>query len=154
MKNTICILLCALLLASCTKKAEVMPHEENPTSIIPEAPGKAWMEMTDDSLTASGMEYTVHNDGGQYLIYGEPFSLQVEESGNWYELIADVPENFAFPAIGYELDGVRNTEKTQSLDWTYLYGELLPGHYRLVKDMRQGYKEIFLALEFEIEAQT
>lgn len=153
MKKAICILLCIFLLTGCSGKADVMPHEKDPTSIVPESQGKAWMELTESTLAPSGMEYTVHNDGGQYLTYGEDFTLQVEDNGNWYELIANTSENFAFSAIGYELDGVISTEKTQDLNWTNIYGELLPGHYRLVKNMLQGYNEISLTLEFEIKGQ-
>ena len=155
MKKTACILMCLLFLTGCGGKAEVMPHEKDPTTVVPDQIEGVWMAWADGTLSSSGMRYSVGNvNNGRRLTYGEDFTLQVKDGDEWYDLTANPPENFAFSAIGYELDGETETERDHALNWTMLYGELPPGQYRMLKEMIWEGTVMYptLALEFEIEA--
>lgn len=158
MKRTVCALLCMLLLAGCGRKEAIIPravHVKDPTTAVPDQIDGVWIELTEDSLTSSGLEYTVHNENrGRRLTFGEDFCLQMEEDGNWYDLeLQNGGEEPYFTAIGYELDGDQRTESSHTLDWTYAYGELSSGHYRMLKEMTWSGAIMYpvLSLEFEIE---
>lgn len=157
MKRIACALVCLLLLTGCGKKEAVMlpaAHAENPSTVVPDQIDGVWIELVENSLTSSGLEYTVHNENkGRRLVYGEPFCLQVEEDGDWYDLEWVAEGEPYFTAIGFELDGGQRTESSHGLNWTYAYGELSPGHYRVLKDMiwSGAVIHLVLSLEFEIE---
>ena len=123
--------------------------DNTPASPAP-APEGVWMKLNPGTLTPTGMSYRLCNETGSELMYGESFSLQVKEDGEWHDLEAE--NSMAFPAVGYILKGYDGTYKTA--DWGNGYGELSPGVYRMVKEVWLGSEReaVTVTAEFRIVA--
>ena len=75
----------------------------------------------------------IRNDSAFPCLYGGPYQLEQKRGEGWYVLPYVVDGNVGFHSIGYEIP------KGESASWTaefaWLYGELEPGVYRIVKEM-------------------
>lgn len=69
----------------------------------------------------------IDNQSGYTMSYGEAYSLEQEQDGQWQELPAQ--EELSFHDLAHELQDLE--QATITCDLTY-WGELAPGHYRLV----------------------
>lgn len=67
------------------------------------------------------------------LMFGEDFVIEKLNGGKWEELPVVVEGKYAFNAVGYAIEVESETKK--ELDWEWLYGELLPGEYRIKKEV-------------------
>ena len=65
------------------------------------------------------------------LSYGEDYVIEVLKDGKWEEAPITVEGDYAFIGIGYNLPCEKISEK--EIDWHWLYGELVPGEYRIGK---------------------
>lgn len=68
--------------------------------------------------------------------YGEWYKIEVYKDDKWYDLETLV-EDPMFNLVGYETD--ENNEIRFVIDWEWLYGELSPGSYRIIKKARNKY---------------
>jgi len=84
--------------------------------------------MTLVSWNSDTVSVNIANNSGADWIFGEPFSLQVQLDGAWYD-IPPAPGNLAFHAIGLVVLSGTQRNKTYGLE---MYGELPAGTYRLV----------------------
>lgn len=68
--------------------------------------------------------------------YGSWYRIDKLENEEWTEL-EPVIENYGFTSIGYLPD--ENDELKFEVDWEWLYGKLIPGNYRIVKEVNNQY---------------
>ncbi|MCD7945805.1 MAG: hypothetical protein LUF81_04280 [Clostridiales bacterium] len=87
------------------------------------------MTMTVVDLTDGVVTVLIDNQSGYEMEYGEYFSLEMEQDGEWYVL---PPQGtLEFNSIAYILQDMEQAEETCDLT---AYGDLEAGHYRIVKD--------------------
>lgn len=67
------------------------------------------------------------------LNYGDAFVMEVQKNNTWEEVPVVVDNNYAFHDVAYNIPN-RDTA-TQELDWSWLYGTLAPGNYRIKKEI-------------------
>ena len=95
----------------------------------------------------------IRNEYGKELQYGDWYDIQVQQNGNWYSLPLII-DNAAYHDIAYLVQN--QTTSVWEINWSYFYGELPAGKYRIVKDiidLREpgDYTKYYLAVEFEIK---
>ena len=73
------------------------------------------------------------NRTGDEITFGEDFSLEVreEETGEWRNVPIIFDGDWAFNMIGYPVQSGKDRE--WDVDWSWLYGSLEEGNYRIVK---------------------
>ncbi|MDE6261454.1 MAG: M56 family metallopeptidase [Oscillospiraceae bacterium] len=117
------------------------------------AGGNVWMEVW--TATPTWLECFIENDTRKELLFGEDYSLQVEDSGVWRDVEEETPMDFV--AVAHALGGSKSRIASISfpVDVGSRYGELPPGHYRILKEAHLerelGREAITLSAEFEIE---
>ena len=82
-----------------------------------------------EDVTIDGLKVKMTNTSGKDMIYGRYFYVERKENGQWKQ--CNVPEesqNKAFTDEGIIL----KTAGTLPVDWSWLYGTLEKGEYRLV----------------------
>ncbi|MDE6863281.1 MAG: hypothetical protein K2J41_02730 [Eubacterium sp.] len=79
--------------------------------------------------------------------YGDWYKIEKEENGKWYD-VETVIENYGFNDIGYLVN--ENNEVKFDMNWEWLYGELMPGSYRVLKEAYNQY----ISVEFTIDAKA
>lgn len=107
-------------------------------------------------VTPSGLTLVCTQSGGEpsgELMTGEDYYLIVWRAEHW-RMVVPVIENYAWNSLAYFVPLDSDTEF--EIDWEWLYGELEPGTYRLVKefmDFRKtaDYDEAIYWAEFVIE---
>lgn len=67
------------------------------------------------------------------LNYGDAFALEVLKNNRWEEIPVVVDGNYGFHDVAYNIPNKDTV--TQELDWTWLYGTLVPGNYRIKKEI-------------------
>lgn len=125
MKKIVFSLLFALLLSACAPKEEELPEEK-----IAALPEGITMTVDTETLTPEGASFLLLQTTDLNIQYGDDFKLQTLNGSQW-EDVSTVIENDGFHSIAYKLP--ENEPKTLELDWTWLYGSLPAGEYRLVK---------------------
>ena len=132
-KHEICILILAflILLVSCASKTpsattgETEDNTSHPVGLI--------LLVDTDSITREGLTLRVYRKAllGDW-IFGEDFTVEQKTDAGWEPVpVLDPDMNYFFVSIGYEL--FPGLWKTMPIDWSYLYGELPPGRYRIGK---------------------
>ncbi|MFC4356278.1 immunoglobulin-like domain-containing protein [Chryseomicrobium palamuruense] len=109
------------------------------------------LEIVDDTLSPSGVVIKMTNYTDENLWYGEGFTLEESINEKWYVVPYQGTDGHNVPAIGYILNANQTDEK--EITWTYPYGTLSEGTYRLilsfgVEDSGRKYNS---AVEFSIE---
>lgn len=114
------------------------------------APGDVWMEVEAGTATPTGMRFLIDNETEETLTLEEGYSLQVEENGAWRDVGAGNPADSPVSVSTMEA----HRSMSLPVDWGDWYGELPPGHYRMVKKaaLGPGREAITLTAEFEITA--
>ncbi len=120
------------LLSACDRRFLLQVEEVEPGTPdddgIADLPLEMYLTVTD--VTDGVATVVINNQSGYVMTYGTYYTLQMELDGSWYELPV-MDTGVGFEDIAYELaDGQQVTE---TCDLT-IYGDLEPGHYRLVKD--------------------
>lgn len=111
------------------------------------------MEIEENTVTPTGLTVIFNNETDKECIFGEYYILEKNVDGNWYEVPVIIDGVYAFESIGYNLEPSKT--RTWSVNWEWLYGNLDPGEYRIVKDVlifREAgdYDKHFLTAEFVI----
>lgn len=81
--------------------------------------------------TAKGATIIIKNNTEEIITYGESYYLEKEKNNKWYKLNTINP--LKFNAIAYKLKDKESIE--MKVNWSYSYGDLGSGKYRLVKDI-------------------
>lgn len=121
-----------------------------------EGSSKDWgITMTAEKVTSSGLTLIITQSGGiaeGSLETGSEYSIQKMENNNWVEV---KPQGEAvWDMMSHLIASDADTEFT--IDWSWLYGELSPGTYRICKTVVDfkgpGVSESqFYCAEFEIK---
>ena len=111
-------------------------------------------EIVPDTVTSTGLAYRITRRT-ESCTFGDDYTLEMQEKGEWLPVpYAETADMFGFNAVEHILsDSDKTTEMTA--DWSLLYGELRPGHYRIVKGFSYGQpnasgEKITLYAEFDI----
>lgn len=100
------------------------------------------------NVSSKGATYIINNETDNTHMYGEDYSLQFLKNNTWEE-VPYIIENWGFKDIGYELRKKSFTQKI-TIDWTWLYGELPDGEYRLIKTISCDNESEKIYDEFEL----
>ena len=116
--------------------------------------GKPYVLAIDPkSVTPTGLTLTVRRTivPGDWT-FGEDFTVEQKTDAGWEPVpVLDPDMNYAFISIGYEL--FPDLWKTMPVDWSWLYGELPPGQYRIGNTASAGKEgsRVTIRVEFEIK---
>ena len=131
MKNvfTFCCALCLLALTACGSAPKVSEEESDLEVNTHEG---VTMTVVDGSAYPGQVKVTILNATDTEIDSGNSadFFLQVEQDGQWYNLIPKQKE-YDNTAEGYIYN--EDTPGEMTFQWASLYGSLDPGHYRAVK---------------------
>lgn len=108
------------------------------------------MRMEKYKSTEGDLEIVNHS--GKELTTGAKFDIQMKVDGKWYCL--DQVYDAVWNLIAYKLPDGDTT--ILSTNWSFMYGELPPGSYRIIKEVTDyrapgDYDTYYLGTEFEIE---
>ena len=99
--------------------------------------GSILLEVKEDTRTSKGATFIIKNTSDNEYSYGEPYTIEKSESGNWKEIDTLTGESQAWNDILYNLKP--NETRELNINWSFGYGELKSGTYRLVKsDLRKA----------------
>lgn len=87
------------------------------------------MEVT--KLNSRSAEVTFTSQTDAVVTYGDDYLLEMQDAGTGEWRALPFPEDVAFNAIGYVLQ--KGETRTWEAVFTYVYGELEPGKYRIIK---------------------
>lgn len=110
------------------------------------------VEMTVSYATPKGANLIIISNAEQEITFGADYELQVKEDGEWRS-VDYIIDNAAFNSIGYI--GEKGKPWAWKVKWTYFYGILPDGDYRItktaLKDGEAGeYTKYILAAEFSV----
>lgn len=114
------------------------------------------LSVKTDTLTSKGATFVMKNNTDKEYDYGADWYIEYKENSNWKELETITGEPLVWNAIGYVIEP--NEEKELNIDWSYGYGELKKGTYRLIKKVSKSEdrpiddsKILKIYAEFEIQ---
>jgi hypothetical protein len=88
--------------------------------------------VKEETVSPAGLTVVIENNSDSQCIYSEDFLLEKKIKGKWYQ-VPVIIESYGFNDIGYEL--VSGEKGEWNVDWTWLYGSLDTGEYRIVKNV-------------------
>ncbi len=151
-----CLALCLLVLTACGSAPKV---SEEASDLEVNTHEGVTMTVVDGSAYPGQVQVTILNTTDTEIDSGNSadFFLQVEQDGQWYNLIPKQKE-FDNTAEAYIYD--EETPREMTFQWADRYGSLDPGHYRAVKWFFEFHKDetekdkrvvdFALAAEFDI----
>lgn len=87
--------------------------------------------LREDTLSNSGATFIIKNNTHHDIKFGEPYFLEEERSGKWYEV--ETIDDLYFNLPLYILKP--GESKLIDLNWEHSYGKLDSGKYRVVKEI-------------------
>ncbi|MCL2475936.1 immunoglobulin-like domain-containing protein [Candidatus Bathycorpusculum sp.] len=88
------------------------------------------LEVKADSISNTKLTLIIKNIAPDEYMFGSEYTIEKQVNGEWYQLPC-VTENIGWTSIGYILEG--NSTREIEIDWTWYYGELSSGYYRITK---------------------
>ena len=155
-------LLIVLSLAGCYRAnmldKDALPPEEELTAQTEKTGAPQWgITMEAKDVTPKGMTLVIHQEGGVEVTgeinTGDPYALYRLEGDVWME-VPMIRDDIAWNAIAYLIPF--GGELEQELNWSWMYGDLPAGEYKLVKgfmDFRGtgDYDQASFEVEFVVE---
>lgn len=108
------------------------------------------MTIKNGTLTSKGCTIIIRDENEEKEIFGEEYRIDVFENNEWKQAEIILEEDYGWNLIGYLVgeDGTRE----MNINWEWLYGELQPGHYRIVKHISpKPHLYEYFSVEFDIE---
>ena len=113
------------------------------------------MAVIDDTVTSTSIRIKITDLSGKRYVYGNDYRLDIKNGDKWQEVTRK--KTGISNSKAYYPD--KNGELDFYIDWRYVYGNLEPGKYRLVKSALDTHdkkcdptcKHYYIAVEFEIE---
>jgi len=105
--------------------------------------------VKEGTLTNKGVTLILKNDSSIDYSYGEVYSIEKENDGNWSNVETIHDMIFNLPAWG-----IKSGENIElDIDWEYGYGQLESGKYRIVKEIfKSGTSDIDNSVSFNVYA--
>lgn len=111
------------------------------------------LSLKEETLTSMGATFILKNNSNKEYDYGADYYIEYKHNDNWNEIQLDEP--LSWNSIAYVIKP--GDEQEININWSYGYGELKTGIYRLVKKVSKvddkpidESKIIYLYSEFEI----
>ncbi len=120
---SLCLL--ALSLSSCSKTR----YSKIPDDTVYKQHDEVIFSLTDDPLTPTGAVFYYENTGNNTIFWGPEYTIQINKKGSWYDL-SPIVENYDTEAYGIQL--LPSTSFEEHIDWSFLYGKLQRGDYRIL----------------------
>lgn len=99
--------------------------------------GSVLLEVKEDTRTSKGATFILKNTTEEEYAYGQPYTIEKFANGNWKELNTLTGDPLSWEDILYNIKP--NEEREINIDWSFGYGELKSGTYRIVKnDLRKS----------------
>ena len=126
-------LICAFMLTGCwSARMANLPVNTDPA---PDSADPWGITLSTEDVTASGMTLVCTQSGGSptgELQTGTPFWLEVSMDDGWVSVPYTDPETeIAWTMQAFLIP--KNDRMEWDIDWSYLYGTLQPGTYRIGK---------------------
>ena len=87
------------------------------------------MQVITDSITPTGLRFSMINDSSQAFDYGYEFRIDKYSQGTWEQ--APVITDGLWFMIGFRI--APNTIVDENISWEHMHGSLQPGLYRVVR---------------------
>ena len=87
------------------------------------------LSLKPNTLTSKGATFIIKNNSNEDYTYGAEYKIQVKRDGQWQDIELDQP--LVWNSMAYSLNS--RGQREINIDYTYGYGELSKGEYRLVK---------------------
>jgi len=120
------------------------PIPENNSS---EIPGVS-MRIQYGTVTSGGLTLVISDTNDPPHTFGEWYKLDRLLSDTWVDVPVAIEGDYGFNDEGLVTD--EYGQLTLTVDWRWLYGELAPGTYRIVKELTEAGTSKYLYAEFEI----
>lgn len=104
------------------------------------------MTIKEGTLTDTGMVVVIEDLNEEKYVFGELFYLEKKENDSWVRI--DPINAYGFNDMGYLVNEDNILEMKQ--DWSYMYGSLESGNYRLVKSVYKGSNSLYFSVEFSL----
>lgn len=126
----------------------LVPEKSESTLVLNNFSG---VTMTVESADSTKITVSINNSADKPVMFGEYFILEVKDGQEWLSLPFD--DNIMFTTIGYTLEKGNSTQ--WSTDFEILYGKLIAGQYRIIKDIsielqKDAFEEYLISAEFLI----
>ena len=107
------------------------------------------MTIKEGTLTKEGVTVIIKDLTNSEYMFGDDYRVDIYENGEWKEAENVLEDQYAWNSIGYT-SNQNGIEK--HIKWSWLYGKLEPGHYRIVKSiMPKLYLYEYFSVEFDIK---
>jgi len=145
------IILCIIFLTACGLVKDDIHIKENALSVeksdkdIENSNSDIMMFIFDETLTPNGTKLSMHNESKQDVSFGRQYFIQILIEDEWYDII--------IPPVDWTLELITlepGQEQTFVLNWSFIYGELPAGTYRIIKEYKMDSSTLFAFCEFEI----
>ncbi|MDX8366062.1 immunoglobulin-like domain-containing protein [Cytobacillus sp. IB215665] len=155
MKSYICLLICMVISLTLLSGCGITNSDWEPTlyETVNNVDGVTMVSL-EETVSSTGLTVALENTSDKEYIYGEYFSLEKNINGRWYQVPVSIDGNYGFNDIGYIL--ASSDVKEWTVDWSWLYGNLNTGEYRIVKGILDGrtageYDKYHLTAEFTVD---
>ena len=135
------------------RKTDRLIHEPIVVNVLPQMDGLnevigVQMTIKEGTLTPNGATMIIMDYSGEDYLFGSWYRLDKKVGGDWQEVDVVLEGNYGWDDIGYRPD--ENGYLVLNVDWTWLYGTLEPGEYRLVKSisrLENSYFSVFFTID-------
>ena len=137
-----CLLVIGIILAVLLLAASVVLMIPSKVTTAPQVQ----FIVVQDSVTPTGAAFMFINEADATMEYSMEFSVEKKTAFGWRKvMIKAIPSIPAVVCIA-----LPRSQRNDEVNWSYLYGSLRRGQYRLVKDIKLLGEEYMLAAEFTV----